>query len=428
MKKSLIAVAVLGAFAGAAHADDTVTVYGVIDAAIRYNTNANYNTATNTAGSYTGFSQGLFNGSRFGVKGEEKLDNGMKAIYDLEAGVVLGTGASDQQGQLFGRQAWAGLSDETYGSLTLGRQYGNFSGAIGTGDVFGELHGNEVYSGSAGMVNGATSPNQGDTASENGFAYGLSGYRWDNSILYANKIDSIKFSLMHSFQGQTSSANNQVSGQAETMNSFAVGYVSDSFNATVGWQKESNAAANANSNGATPTHTDVGIGANYLYGEKAEFGGRNGVYGYYMSSKFDAGFQRIGLQTNSEFSFNGTTNILFSARQDKVLSLSTNYYVTPRTNLIVAYFHDSASNVLDPTAQAAAVAAAGGTSGSRNGFILTGDYYLSKNTDSYLMVAHTSFKGALIGNSNGGNATLNATPGVGPSSVNTAMLGLRHRF
>ncbi len=315
MKKSLIAVAVLGAFAGAAQADDAVTVYGVIDAAIRNTTNSTYNAATNQSGSFTGFSQGLFNGSRFGIKGSEDLGGGTKAIYDVEAGFILGTGVSDQQSQLFGRQAWAGLSNDSYGSLTLGRQYGNLSGAIGTGDVFGELHGNEVY------VSGV---NQGDVASENGFAYGLTGYRWDNSILYANKIGSIKFSLMHAFLGQNLPNNSVTSGQSATMTSFAVGYVSDDFNVTAGYQKEADAGPNANvaNSPANPTHTDLGIGANYQYGEKAEFGGRNGVFAYYLSSKYDAGFQRIG-QTNSEFGFNGTPALsLYSARQDKVLSIS----------------------------------------------------------------------------------------------------------
>jgi predicted porin len=420
MKKSLIAVAVLGAFASAAQADDALTVYGVVDAAIRSNNNASYNAATNTSQGFVGFSQGLFNGSRFGLKGSEDLGNGMKAIYTLEAGVILGTGVSDQQGQLMGRQSWAGISDDTYGSLTAGRQYGNLSGAIGTGDVFGELHGNEVY------VSGT---NEGDVASENGFAYGLTGYRWDNSLLYANKVGPVKFSVMHAFAGQNASST--TSGQASTMNSVAVGYVSDSFNATVGYQKETESGPNAlaaTNSSVNPTHTDIGVGANYMYGDKTEFGGRNGVYAYYLSSKYDSGFYRVGA-TNSQFNFTQVAaTALYSPRQDKVVSISTNYYATPRLNLIAAYFHDTASNVLDPVAQAAAVTASGGTSGSRNGFIVTGDYYFTKNTDTYLMAAHTSFKGALIGNSFGGNATTGASAGVGPTSVTTMMVGFRHRF
>lgn len=404
MKKSLIAVAVLGAFAGAAQADDAVTLYGVIDAAVRSTTNVN----PATGAGYQGFSQGLFNGSRFGIKGEEKLDNGMKAIYTLEAGFTLGTGAGDQQGQLFGRQAWAGFKDDSYGTLTLGRQYGNFSDAIGTGDVFGEKHGNLVYSSN----NGATNfPNQGDTVSENGFMYQEMGYRWDNSILYANKIGPVKFSLMHSFSGQpngtapTAAATNAVSsGNKATMNSAALGYVSDTFNLTVGYQTERDANDHQ--------HNDVGLGANYMYGEK------NGVYLSYFTSKYDAGFTRIGLGTDSQLSSISST----TPRQDKIAELSVNNYVTDSLNLIGAIFHDTASNVV-----------AANDSGSRLGELVTADYYLSKNTDTYLMVAHTKLTNALVNNGNGGNLTGNIGAVSGytaptSSDVNTIMIGFRHRF
>ncbi len=420
MKKSLIAGAVLGAFAGAAHAEDqkSLTVYGVVDAALRSTTNVN----PVTGAGYTGFSQGLFNGSRVGFKGEEQLDNGMKAIYTAEAGFTIGTGAGDQQGQLFGRQAWAGLSHDAYGALTFGRQYGNFSDAIGTGDVFGEKHGNLVYASNNGSAN---FPNQGDTVSENGFMYQEMGYRWDNSILYANKVGSVKFSAMHSFSGQTaassSAANNTVGGPAvtvpnpsgtttnsltsgnkATMNSVALGYVSNTFNATVGYQLERDAN--------NKQHRDSGFGVNYMFAEKS------GVYLSYMLSNYDAGFTRIGLGTNSEISAAPTA----AQRTDRIATLSANDYVTDKLNLIVAVYHDSASNV-----------ATAGDTGSRMGELVTADYYMSKNTDTYLMVAHTHFTSALVNNGNGGNVVTGTTAGyVAPnaSNVNTVMVGLRHRF
>jgi len=406
MKKSLIAVAVLGAFAGAAHADDTIKLYGVVDAAVRSTSNVN----PATGQGYTGFSQGLFNGSRFGIKGEEKLNDTMKAIYKLEAGFTIGTGAADQQGQgLFGREAWAGLQDASLGSLTLGRQYGNFSDAIGTGDVFGEKHGNLVYSGNNGAA--TNFPNQGDTVSENGFMYQEMGYRWDNSILYANKIGSVKFGLMHSFSGQPNGSapnatlsNNVTSGQKATMNSASIGYVSSSFNVTVGYQTEHDASGFK--------HNDVGFGANYMYGAK------DGVYLSYFTSKYDAGFSRIGLGTNSGLAAAATA----TARQDKIATLSANKYVTDKLNLIGAIYHDGASNVV-----------AAGDSGSRLGELVTADYYLSENTDAYVMAAHTKLNNALVNNGNGGNLTTGTglvAGYVAPASisVNTFMVGFRHRF
>jgi predicted porin len=446
MKKHLMVIAAMatGLFAGMAHADDKITLYGVIDAAVRTSTNARYDTATGKSGNFTGFSQGLFNGSRFGIKGAENLGDGLKAIYTVEAGFILGNGLSDQQGQLFSRQAWVGLSDETLGTLTAGRQYGILSDAIGTGDIFGEKHGNEIY---AGTTNTTTAtPNQGDTVSENGFAYGITGYRWDNSLIYAKDFginqdnhSKIKFSLMYAFMGQggsnTLGANPATSnGVSDSMSAAELGYASDDFSASVGYQQEINGGSNTNAAvvaagaPANPTHTNIGVGANFMYGEKNEFGARNGVYAYFLQSKLDIGFQRIG-GTDSGFNYgtgvapSGT--LLLSSRQDQVISVSTNYYVIPRLNLLAAYFRDGASSVPTPAAPT-------GASGARNGVILTADYYLSKDTDTYLTFAHTVFSGALVGNPLGGNATNGNTSTMGvagaPSTVNTVMLGLRHRF
>lgn len=400
MKKSLLAVAVAGAFAGAAHAadqqDQLVTLYGVIDGAIRYSTNVNAG-----GSSYTGFSQGLYNGSRFGIKGTEDLGSGKKAIYALEGGFVLGTGQSDQNGQLFGRQAWFGVSDGMLGTVTIGRQYGTLSDTIGMGDVFGEKHGNLVYSGGAG--NGT--PNQGDVVAENTFFYKEMGFRWDNSIKYANKFGPISLSLMHSFQGQTNGTTTaQQSGNAMTMNSASVGFGSEKFNISAGYQKENDLT---NAAGAQPTHTVWGVGTNFMFGEKS------GVYAFYMNSKFDASFTQIGLGTNSQVGSAGAFG-----RKDTIFSVAANYYVTSSVNLIAAFYRDSASNI-----------AAAGDSGSRNGFLVTADYYSSKTTDTYIALGHTSFSGNLVGgNGNIAGIATGAPVGTGPSSSNLAMLGLRHRF
>ena len=89
--------------------------YGLVDVAIRASTNADGNGNT-----YFGFSQGLFNGSRWGFRGTEDIGGSVKAIYTLEGGVIVPVGQLDQQGQVFGRQAWVGLKTD-YGTLTFGR-------------------------------------------------------------------------------------------------------------------------------------------------------------------------------------------------------------------------------------------------------------------------------------------------------------------
>jgi len=157
MKKSLLAIAALTAFAGAAQAQSSVTVYGIIDVGVMGTTNnGNINNSTwvvptnptngsgTKNGSAVGFMAGGESQSRIGFKGSEDLGGGTKAIFLLEQGFNAGTGNSANmglaynnqgkvnggtmggdtalQGQLFNRGAYAGLSNDKYGQLTAGRQ------------------------------------------------------------------------------------------------------------------------------------------------------------------------------------------------------------------------------------------------------------------------------------------------------------------
>src|SRR5690606_10200795 len=115
MKKSLLALAVLGTFSGAALAQSSVTIYGVADAGIAYTDNGN------PAGEQWSVESGQQSGSRLGFKGTEDLGGGLSAIFTLESGFNLDNGTSAQGGRLFGRQAWVGLNGG-FGTVKLGRQ------------------------------------------------------------------------------------------------------------------------------------------------------------------------------------------------------------------------------------------------------------------------------------------------------------------
>jgi len=120
MKKlalSTLSLALLGA-AGAAHAQSSVTLYGVIDTSIAW-VHGNDGQANNSWQMLSGNLQG----SRWGLKGAEDLGGGLKAIFQLENGFDPGTGHLNQGGRMFGRQAFVGLQSDQYGTLTLGRQY-----------------------------------------------------------------------------------------------------------------------------------------------------------------------------------------------------------------------------------------------------------------------------------------------------------------
>ncbi|NIE87360.1 MULTISPECIES: porin [unclassified Burkholderia] len=143
MKKT-IALAALGAFGAAAHAQSSVTLYGVIDAGITY---------TNKAATASGhdklvkYGDGVAQGSRWGIRGSEDLGGGLKAIFVLESGFSSGDGTLGQGGALFGRQAYVGLSKSNVGTLSFGRQYSFSTDIIGANYSAGSqtVAGNYAY-------------------------------------------------------------------------------------------------------------------------------------------------------------------------------------------------------------------------------------------------------------------------------------------
>lgn len=114
MKRQL-ALAIGSCLCAAAHAQSSVTLYGLIDNGISYVSNQRGHSAVFA-------STGNIVGDRWGLTGAEDLGDGLKAIFKLENGFTGTNGTLQQGGRLFGRQAWVGMSNP-YGAVTLGRQY-----------------------------------------------------------------------------------------------------------------------------------------------------------------------------------------------------------------------------------------------------------------------------------------------------------------
>lgn len=131
MKKSLISLAIFGAFAGSATAQTTLTVYGSFDGGLRNLTNVD--AAGNSKLSIN--SLGTYNSNRLGFKGVEDLGNGLRARFTLESGFFGGTGAMAAADQLFGRESTVGLSGP-WGSIDLGRQFSVSARTISGYDPF----------------------------------------------------------------------------------------------------------------------------------------------------------------------------------------------------------------------------------------------------------------------------------------------------
>jgi predicted porin len=135
MKKSLFALAALGAFAGAAQAQSSVTLYGTIDLALTYINNAGLanggsgtastSTPTATGNALAMTDYGIFS-NVWGLKGEEDLGGGLKGIFNVEGdlNVLNGTIYNNTKtgfNQIFRRSANVGLAG-SFGELRFGQQ------------------------------------------------------------------------------------------------------------------------------------------------------------------------------------------------------------------------------------------------------------------------------------------------------------------
>ena len=167
MKKTLAAVAVLGAFAGSALAAD-VTLYGKVDLGLNYT----HTDVDGVSSDNWGMKSGQNSGSRFGIKGTEQISEGLTVGFQLENGFDADDGrfkyGNDDGERIFGREARLFVQTD-FGELGFGRMGGLDSGS-GSYDIFG---------GNAGVFGTGWS----DIGSDSAIFLGMSS-RYDNMITY----------------------------------------------------------------------------------------------------------------------------------------------------------------------------------------------------------------------------------------------------
>ena len=164
MKKTLAAVAVLGAFAGTALAAD-VTLYGKIDAGLNY-THVSKDGSASTD-DFT-MKSGQNSGSRFGLKGTEQISEGLTVGFQLENGFSIDDGQDGQGDRLFGREARLFVQTD-FGEFGFGR-IGGIDSGVGSYDLIGDA---SVFGTGWGEFTGAMAP----------YFKGKSD-RYDNMITY----------------------------------------------------------------------------------------------------------------------------------------------------------------------------------------------------------------------------------------------------
>jgi predicted porin len=365
----------LVAFACTAHAQSSVTLYGLIDEALSWQTNQVGATAANgraiNSGSSVSLGAGFFTGSRWGLLGSEDLGGGTSAIFRIESGFNAATGLSLQGNREFGRQAYVGLKGN-FGQLTLGRQYSVSFETLLPFDTIG----------------------WGNSAASDVWVQLLSGSRLDNTVKYVLNIGQLKFSAAYSFGGQA--------GTVSHGSTYAAGvnYQGSAFSGGLTAQQAKDLVGNKQSN--------LGAGAALVTGPLT-------WYGYYLYTRRDGAFTPTAGQDFSPtygsytqlYTNPGNTNIGSSIepRTDHVFQFGTTWQVIPAVQLKAAAIYDLGRHVN-----------ANGEGGNRLSAFLTGDYVLSARTDVYLAGAYSKVSAAFNG------------PFAGNNDSKTVMLGLRHRF
>jgi predicted porin len=391
MKKSLLALGALGAFAGTAHAQSGVTLYGIIDEGFNFNTNSGGAHLYNLSG-------GVLQGSRWGLRGTEDLGGGLRAIFVLENGFDVNNGKLGQGGLMFGRQAYAGIGSAQFGTVTLGRQYDSVVDYVGPLEAGGQW---------GGYI--AAHPDDLDNFNN--------AYRTNNTI----KFTSVKYAGL-TFGGTYSFGGNAGNFSQNQIWSLGAGYSNGPLTLGVGYlnARTPNSYGGLFNNSATSTPlsaTKAPVYAGFSSANTYQVIGAGGAYTF--------GAATLGL-TYSNVSFrnlgaNGTT--MYRAGENATFNnveANVKYQFTPFLLAGAAFDYTDGNNVAL-------------TNGATNNgakyyqYSLGTDYFLSKRTDLYLVGVYQHASGT-----NSMNvpavASINNLQASSNDNVFTARVGIRHKF
>lgn len=226
MKKSLFALAAVGAFAGAAQAQSSVTVYGILDVGFNglMQRDASGTAVTNSTSASLG-GNGNQTTSRLGFRGSEDLGGGTSAFFTIEVAITPNSAQNFSTGGTANRQTFVGIAQKGIGAVSIGTQYTPVHLAVGATDPGQQNNvvGNVIYP-NAGLTNrdGQT------TAQADGGTFGYV-VRANNSINF--KSDSFAGFVGTAFYTQNNSNVNETTPPTTTATG---GYLGGNTNQT-GW-------------------------------------------------------------------------------------------------------------------------------------------------------------------------------------------------
>jgi predicted porin len=384
MKKSLIALAVLSAVAVPAFAQNSVTLYGIIDAGLDYNNNSKGTLKTPGGYQLWQMQSGIMQGSRWGLKGVEDLGGGTKAIFQLENGFNVMNGKLGQGGLEFGRQAYVGVTNGTYGTLTLGRQYDPVV------DLVQPTTMNGTY--------GAFFSHAGDIDNSD------NSFRVNNAVKYVSpSFYGVSAEGFYAFGGQAGNfrQNSTIAGGLNYSGGpiylgFAYFYA----------RNPASQFADGNFVASNPANPDVSNNGPYGF-----VGNPYNMQTYAVGGTYTIGSALIGLDY-THVSFNDANSIVGNTVRFENYEVWGKYFITPALEAALGYtFTDGHVD-------------AGGLKPKYNQFNAVVDYHLSKRTDVYVMGVFEHATG-------GANADIyDGVAGAQSSTQNqvVARVGIRHKF
>ena len=363
-----------------AFAQSSVTLYGAVDDAVTY--------VSNQKGSSNVYlRQGNLYASKFGLQGKEDLGGGTTAIFDLQNGFDLNTGAFASSGVMFNREAYVGLQNVRAGTLTAGRQYTPYYMFVGP------------LTGSA-WLTGATGAHPGDID-------GLdTTVRINSSLVYTSpNWSGLQASAMYALGGIAGST-----GKGQTY-SAAVRYLNGPMTLALGYLRMDNAQQTA---GFDPASTGS-FGTSAL---NAGYVSAKAIQHIAAAGNYTLGNLTLGLSySNVEYQA-GARSLFASTAVFNTYAALAVYRFTPAfdAGAGVAYTAASKANGINSAAR-------------YQQYSLKEAYHLSKRTTLYALEAYQHAGGQTLGSGGAGNI-VDAAPAVGdsqngtPSSTRSQFVGM----
>lgn len=360
--------AALGAYGVSAIAQTSVTLYGIVDTAIRYTTNAD-----RAGNSKVQLANGGASESFWGMLGSEDIGSGTKVVFQLENRFFPNSGAIDPAYPFF-NTAIVGLQSSTYGKLTMGRQFNPMADAVA-----------RTY------ISSGWFPTVYEFRPEVGMAQGM----WtSNMAKYAAAWHDVTVELSYAFGGTAGDfgAGSQIGA--------SIAYVPQGPLRLAAAYLDSRDAADASAHFKAWT-----AGGAYTFGQTTVNAG-------WAMNRQDAGF--TGNFPNGPFTTAQLTALKFNtfgSREMFFAGISQQFGVATRVSANVWRTLQSGKTQ--------------NGDGNATQFQLVADYALSKRTDTYIEGDYSLYRGGLVGAQLQGFNGLSAAAGTTQLGL---MVGLRHKF